>query len=472
MKKLRNLRPSPEFGDFQTPGGLAGRVVALLRDGARAVVEPTCGRGSLLVAALERFGGARGLGLEIDGGHVADCRAALAAAGLDGEVRQADFFRVDWAAELGRLPEPLLVVGNPPWVTSAAQGAIGGANLPQRDTGVVAPGLDAVTGASNFDISEWMMHRLATALVGRRATLAMLCKTSVARRLLRRLWQDGVTPAAELLAIDAVADFGAAVAACLLILDFGRPGDASCAQHPELARAPSPARFGLRDGQLVGDLDAYDRWRDFVGDGPRWRSGVKHDCAAVMELVADAGGWRNGLGESVDVEPELLYPLLKSSELAAGTAPRRRLLLPQRATGDDPEALRDRAPRAWRYLDRHGDRLDARKSAVYRGRPRFAIFGVGDYSFAPYKIAVSGFYRPARFRLIEPVGDRPVLFDDTCYFLSFDDRDSAARTLAALESEPARALLDALTFADAKRPITARLLQRLDVAALATRAAR
>ena len=447
-------------------------MVALLGERVRSVVEPTCGRGSLLVAALERFGGARGLGLELDAGHVADCRDALAAAGLAAEVRQADFFQVDWEAELGRLPEPMLVVGNPPWVTSAAQGAVGGANLPERSAAAVAPGLDAVTGASNFDISEWMMHRLATALVGRRATLAMLCKRSVARRLLRRLWRDGVTPAAELFAIDAAADFGAAVAACLLILDFGRPGDASCAQHPGLARAASPARFGLRDGQLVGDRDAYDRWRDFTGDGPRWRSGVKHDCAAVMELTAAGDGWCNGLGEPVDVEPELLFPLLKSSELAAGTAPRRRLLLPQRATGDDPAALRDRAPRAWRYLDRHGDRLDARKSAVYRGRPRFAVFGVGTYSFSRYKVAVSGFYRPARFRLIGPLGDRPVLFDDTCYFLSFDDSASASRALAALESEPARALLDALTFADAKRPITARLLARLDLEKLATREAR
>ncbi len=466
MKKLRNLRTSPEFGDFQTPGGLARRVVGLLGDGARAVVEPTCGRGTLLVAALERFAGARGLGLEIDGGYVAECRAALGAAGLEAEVRQADFFAVNWDAELARLPDPLLVVGNPPWVTSAAQGATGGANLPARSAAHVGPGLDAVTGASNFDISEWMMHRLATALAGRRATLAMLCKSSVARRLMRRLWRDGASPAAELFAIDAAADFGAAVSACLLVLDFARPGELSCAHYPALDRAAALARFGLRGGELVGDLAVYDRWCHLIGDGPRWRSGVKHDCAAVMELVADGDGWQNGLGDPVDLEPDVLFPLLKSSELAAGTAPRRRLLLPQRATGDDPAALRERAPRAWRYLERHGDRLDARKSAVYRHRPRFCVFGVGAYSFAPYKVAVSGFYRPPRFRLVGPVGGRPVLLDDTCYFLSFEDEAAAARAVALLESAPARELLAALTFAGAKRPVTARLLSRLSLEAL------
>ena len=47
-----------EFGDFQTPAALAGDVCALL---ARAmphpasIVEPSCGTGAFLVAALRRF---------------------------------------------------------------------------------------------------------------------------------------------------------------------------------------------------------------------------------------------------------------------------------------------------------------------------------------------------------------------------------------------------------------------------------
>ena len=32
------------------------------------------------------------------------------------EVREDDFFAADWSATLRDLPDPLLVIGNPPWV--------------------------------------------------------------------------------------------------------------------------------------------------------------------------------------------------------------------------------------------------------------------------------------------------------------------------------------------------------------------
>ena len=50
-----------EFGDFQTPLTLARDVCALLvRSGIRpkSILEPTCGRGSFLVASLEHFSSA------------------------------------------------------------------------------------------------------------------------------------------------------------------------------------------------------------------------------------------------------------------------------------------------------------------------------------------------------------------------------------------------------------------------------
>ena len=52
-----------------------------------------------------------------------------------------------------------------------------------------------MTGKSNFDISEWMLIRLLEALQGRRATIAMLCKTATARKVLRHAWLNGFDPA-------------------------------------------------------------------------------------------------------------------------------------------------------------------------------------------------------------------------------------------------------------------------------------
>lgn len=65
--------PNNEFGDFQTHRALADRVVGLLRDIAQApatVVEPTCGKGSFVRAALNVFPNAVVHGLEIQKGHV------------------------------------------------------------------------------------------------------------------------------------------------------------------------------------------------------------------------------------------------------------------------------------------------------------------------------------------------------------------------------------------------------------------
>jgi hypothetical protein len=80
--------------------------------------------------------------------------------------------------------ERLLVLGNFPWVTNSQQGTIGSDNLPKKNNFQSHIGLDALTGKSNFDISEWMLIHAMQWLQNRDATLAMLCKTSVARKLL------------------------------------------------------------------------------------------------------------------------------------------------------------------------------------------------------------------------------------------------------------------------------------------------
>lgn len=446
-----------ERGDFQTPDWLARRVAALVPPAA-ALVEPTCGDGSMLAAALERAGQRPALGIDIDAEHVARARARL---GAGARIETGDVFAVDWSARLAELPQPIGVIGNPPWVTSAALGRSGGSNLPAKSAAHVAHG-DPRTGASNFDVCEWIIDRLARALDGRRGWIAMLCKTHVARRVLSRLWREGPRPErAEMFGFDAREAWSVAVDACLLVVELGPDaGDPACTVYPELARTAASGRFGLRDGQLVSDLGGYDRYRHLAGEGLRWRSGIKHDCADVMELSRERAA-------ALEIEPAVLYPMLKSAELARGAAPTRCMLVPQTRANGDPAELAERAPRAWRYLVEHGARLDQRKSRVYRGRPRFSIFGVGDYSFAPWKIAISGFYKRLDFRLLGPHLDRPVVLDDTSYLAAFDDRAQAEAAHRLLSSAPAQAFLAALAFWDGKRPITARLLGRLSLPAVA-----
>ncbi|HEU4730978.1 MAG TPA: hypothetical protein VFT22_23955 [Kofleriaceae bacterium] len=462
-----------ELGDFQTPPGLAAEVCRVLAArGVRpqSIVEPTCGTGSLLCAALDAFPAAgHAMGADIRADHIRASRAALGARCEDRQVALLvrDFFATDWPALIAGLSGPILFVGNPPWVTSSDLGALGSGNLPEKQNFHRRTGLDALTGKSNFDLSEWMLLKLLGWLAGREAVVAMLCKAAVARRALAFSWQAGVAiRSAATYAIDAAAHFGAAVEACLLVCELGQAGESRCLAYDGLgAQVPSGA-FGLRDGRLVADVAAYDRWRGLEGESPyRWRSGIKHDCARVMELRGDGDELVNGDDERVRIEDDWLYPMLKSSEVAreGPVAPVRRMLVTQARVGEDTRRLEREAPRTWRYLMRHRERFERRASAIYRGKPAFSIFGVGDYTFAPWKVAISGLYKRLAFRVVGPHEGKPVVFDDTCYFVSCGSEAEARLVWSLVSSEPATELFESLVFWDAKRPITTELLGRLDL---------
>jgi methylase of polypeptide subunit release factors len=464
-------RQQVAHGDWQTPRPLADLVVRTLAAATplrpATIVEPTCGTGTFLAAAAHAFPTATLHGHDINPDHL------IIAAALPAQLHTTDFFTAPWEHILRTTRPPLLLLGNLPWVTSASQGKLATANLPARDTASRGlKGLDARTGRSNFDISEWMLQRLLTAVGDTPAILAFLIKTTVARAIIKHC-TDMALPVAPLglWHIDAMAHFGAAVDAVLFACTVNVEPRAAhpWPEYADLtARAPD-RHLAVADGLLVHDLAAYHRTRALAGTCvPAWRSGLKHDCAAVFELTRPAGAttWHNGLGEPADIEDTCVYPLLKSSDVAHARPVRRAVLVPQRTLGEATDRLRTAAPRTWRYLERHAARLAARKSSIYRGQPAFAVFGVGDYTFAPWKVAISGFYKKLEFSLVGPVAGRPVVFDDTCYFLPFTAEAAARQAWTALQSPLARAFFESRVFWAAKRPISKALLQSLDLAAV------
>lgn len=193
---------------------------------------------------------------------------------------------------------------------------------------------------------------------------------------------------------------------------------------------------------------------------------MKHDCSAVMEFERTAEHvFVNGHGEFVELEPEFVYPLLKGTDLAHGRCAevRKWLMVTQARPGEDTSMIARRAPKTWAYLRAHGDQLDRRRSSIYRNRPRFSVFGVGPYSFSPWKVAISGLHKKLDFSVVGPIENRPVVFDDTCYHLSFDRQEAAQLAAEMLNADCSRALLAALVFWDSKRPITVDTLQRIDL---------
>jgi hypothetical protein len=488
-----------DLGDFQTPPALVAAVLEALGPIGRRwprVLEPTCGRGHFLAGLLDQGEPPREIiGIEIQQSHAAAAQAiahAKAATPAAVTIVRASLFDLDLRRDLvWREQGPLLVVGNPPWVTNAALGVLESSNLPGKWNIKGARGLDARTGAANFDIAEAVWLKLIDELTSsagtgtgtgpHETTIALLCKLSVARNVLEHAERRALPIIrAALLRFDARRWFGAGVEACLLHLTLG-PGPRA-RSFPVFAAldATAPAsEIGFARGRLVTDLPGFERWAFADGASPlTWRQGLKHDAAALMELARDLGSGvlRNKQGAAVEVEPAHVYPLLKGTDLArahtrAG-APRRAVIVPQTKIGQDTRPLAQCAPRLWAYLSTHAAVFAQRKSSIYRGQPPFAIFGIGPYSFAPYKVAVSGLHKAPRFHAIGPVEGRPVMLDDTSYFLPCCSPEQAALVAAILADDATAGFLRCLTFDDAKRPITKAVLQRLDLGAIARRADR
>lgn len=469
--KQAKTKAVTEFGDFQTPPALALATTQILhRLGVRprSILEPTCGRGAFASAAAITFPEAESIiGVDINPEHLRAAKTAVKRGRI--KFRQGDFFKLDWPSVVNKAKGPWLIIGNPPWVTSANLGAIASDNLPVKSNFHGRNGIEAITGKSNFDISEWMLLRYLDWLEGSAGTIAVLCKRTVARKILLHIWKKGNNSlrAARIYKIDALSHFRAAVDACFFILEIEPDGGAlGCEVFDALdAEVPSHA-LGFLDGHIVRDVAAFKRHRDLLGPETSyvWRSGVKHDCSKVMELTLTLDGCQNGLGEMINLENDYLFPMLKSSDIANGRIHCRGVMVvTQKLVGEDTGQIEIKAPKTWDYLKRHAPLLNKRGSIIYKNKPAFSIFGVGPYSFAPWKVAISGFYKKLHFVKIGPANGKPVVFDDTIYFLPCWSEEEATFVEGLLRSDAAQAFFDSMIHWDEKRPITVEILKRLSV---------
>lgn len=470
-----------EYGDFQTPLELAEKIChKLLELGVSPdiIIEPTCGTGNFIQASASSFRAAsRIIGIEVNPNYLQEIgRNNQLSQDKRVQVQQGDFFEFDWFSLINKFNNNILIIGNFPWVTNSQQGVIGGNNLPQKTNFQNHKGLNAITGKSNFDISEWMLINSIHWLQERESYLAMLCKTAVSRKILNYIRSEKLNLGyCATYKIDAKKYFDANVDACLLFCKFrSNQQNYFCDVFSSLT-TNTYYQIGYRNNTQIRDITSFDRLKDL--HNPRieakWRSGIKHDCSSVMELRKVDDIFVNGLGEVVDIEDTCLFPLVKGSDVAQNRTEsiNRYVLVTQKCIGESTEYIQDIAPKTWSYLMKHSQYLDRRKSKIYEKSFRFSIFGVGSYTFAPWKVAICGLYKKLEFRLVGEINRKPTIFDDTIYFLSFEDEQVARQTFTLLTSPTAIDFYSSLIFWDEKRPIKSSILNSLNMAALAERLA-
>lgn len=466
-----------EYGDFQTPLELADSICQKLIElgvSPDIIVEPTCGVGNFIEAAAPLFQlTSKIIGIEINPLYLQEIeKKKKISQDKRIEIKYGDFFQFSWSSLLNQLSGKILIIGNFPWVTNSQQGIIGGLNLPNKSNFQNHNGLDAITGKSNFDISEWMLIQVVHWLQNRHAYLAMLCKVSVSRKLLNYIHSKKLNLSyCATYKIDAKKHFGATIEACLLFCKFDSSSQKYFCDVFSSLENSKCYRIGYRNNILVRDIDSFEKLEKLYDASAKtkWRSGIKHDCSNVMEFRRSGGTLLNGLGEVINIEQTYLFPLIKGSDVAQCRidSTERYILVTQQFIGEPTEHIKDLAPATWKYLESYARYLDNRKSKIYQNKPRFSIFGVGSYTFLPWKIAICGLYKKLDFRFLGSINDKPVIFDDTVYFLSFDNEQFARKTFELLTSPSAIDFYSSLIFWDEKRPIKSSILNSLNLTVLA-----
>lgn len=471
-----------DYGDFQTNYNLVSTSIDYILSLNKNinfdfVLEPTCGNGNFIISALKRIPSLKKIvGIEIYEPYIWETKFKILEYFIEHprskkpeiEIIKANVFNFNFK-ELSEETYGMrtLIIGNPPWVTNSELSSIESENIPDKSNYKNYKGLDAITGKGNFDIGEFISILILKNFCNHSGYFGFLIKNSVAKNLLfEQMTNKFRIGEIKKLNFDAKKEFNASVDACLFVSEMNHSPEMFCVEE-DLYSHTTIKKFGWVNNRFVSSIDDYNNGVGNIEGSSQfiWRQGIKHDCSKIMELVKNNGKFVNGYNQEVNIENDLVFGLIKSSELKGGiiSSGRKSVIVTQKKIGECTDYIRYDFPLTYNYLLKNKNYFAKRKSKIYDGKPEFSIFGIGDYSFAPYKIAISGMYKTTIFTLILPDKDgKPVMLDDTCYFIGFNDFDYAKIAYYLLNLEITQKFLRTIIFTDSKRAITKEVLMRID----------
>ena len=452
-----------EYGDYQTPQYFANKVVKYVKEKLEyepdLIIEPTCGVGNFIKACRKYYSTAPIVGIDINKEYLNEIGAINNLQLYHGNIFDLDFNRIKIDEDT-----KYLIIGNPPWVTNTRLSKYESDNIPEKNNYKHLEYFDAITGESNFDISEHIILSVIDDFNKSNAAIVFLCKYSVACNIFKHLSQNKIRLAnIRIIKFDSMKVFKADTTSCILIMEFNDEGKLiNTCNVSNMDNPKENYKIGVIEDKFYSNTD---NMVDIDGICSfEWRQGIKHDCVKVMELKKVGDKYENKKDERVYLEENLLYPLLKSSNLKKPivTDSNYSILLTQHRLKEDTSYIKDKYPLTWKYLDENRELFANRKSSIYRRCPEFSIFGIGNYAFRPYKVAISGFYKKGLFSLVYN-DEKSMILDDTCYYVSFEDFDSAYITMLILNSNLVQNFLKSIVLIDSKRPYTKKVLKRIDI---------
>jgi len=471
--KYKKTTEKKEYGDFQTPFELSHLMVDIINEKnicPNVIIEPTCGLGNVLLTAYNFFKPHKAVGIEINNTYCKLLKEQIKE-NINVLILNNDVFSsFDILKQEISNDNINLFIGNPPWVTNSELSSIESINLPKKTNIKNLRGIEAITGKSNFDITEYIIIKLLNEFKQMKSVFAFLCKTSVARNILKYCWKNNINYNEALMyPIDSKKYFNAAVDACYFIIDAtNKKINNECKVFDSIEGKKYINTIGLYQDTMIVNMDTFKSHNYLGKSNYIWRNGIKHDCSRVMEFDIINSSLVNGYGEIVDIEDDLLFPLLKSSDIANGKIEiRKKVLVTQQQVGGETDYIKFKFPKTWQYLNDHITDFEKRKSSIYKNKPNFSIFSIGEYSFYPYKIAISALYKNINFIMIYPINEKPVMVDDTCNFISCRNESEANLLFYLLTDKKTKVFLESIIFWDSKRPITTEILNSIDIKKIA-----
>ena len=290
-----------------------------------------------------------------------------------------------------------------------------------------------------------------------------------------------VLKAADLRALD---PFGIGNETAILVLEKGAPTiypiDYDIWSKPNghleiKAERAQPIELGDSSSAWIVVSSEWRSTKFMEGPNPyEIRHGLKHDAAEVLifhcvERNHDRLRIQRMASDETtyEIEPDWIYPFLQPRHLKKwGRDGHFYFLMPQRKAGEDNEReLLERFPLTHAFLKQFAPQFAARRSKVFLNKPFYGLFGLGQYTHAPYKVCWVGLGFQPRFAVIEEInepvlGKKNVIPDGTIYFMPFQHRDEAHFVCALLNSELVGKFLSARS-GKSKRGLSKKVVEQL-----------
>jgi hypothetical protein len=173
---------------------------------------------------------------------------------------------------------------------------------------------------------------------------------------------------------------------------------------------------------------------------------------------------------TTEIEPDLVFPVVKPHHVKRWLINGYYLMIvPQKKHGEDNESLlRLRYPLTYAYLHSFKKELLGRSSRWFKGnKPFYSLFGIGPYTFKPYKVVWSAIgYLPA-FAVASTItdeflGKKLIIPDNTIGYIPSDSKEEAHFVCALLNSSLA-ANSFARTSTKSKWGISIGMVQRVQI---------